>query len=86
MSACRYRLMHIAIEPNVQGVAMRRLIFKALPSEPFGTVMGDDEKTAFDPHAEGAISHRVTVEYAQAFQVGDEFAVIFRERKAGDAE
>lgn len=73
MSACRYRLVHVSIEPNLQGEPMRRLIFSAQPSESFGS-------TETNPHADGTISQRVTAAYADRFQLGDDFDVMFRER------
>lgn len=73
MSACRYRLLHVSVEPDPKGTPMRRLIFGALPCEPFG----DDTAGA---HASGTISHLVTPAYAEKFKIGDDYSVTFRER------
>lgn len=74
MSACRYRVVGVRIEPNVRGLEMRRVELVALHSDPFGT------DATVPPN--GHISQVVTEEYAQRFQVGDEFDVMFREREA----
>jgi len=74
MSACRYRVAGVHIEPNVRGVEMRRLELVALHSDPFG----DDATVPPNGH----IAQLVTKEFAKRFQVGDEFDVIFREREA----
>lgn len=78
MSACRYRVVHVAIEPNVRGDEMRRVALKAVPSEPFG-MEGDPPKPS--PHPDGSISMLVTLEFAAKFSIGDEFTVTFIERR-----
>lgn len=80
MTACRFRVRSVAIEPNVRGQEMRRIHLQAIESAPFAP--GPDAVVVPTPASpDGQISLLVNPTYAERFQPGDEFDLIFRERE-----
>lgn len=81
MSACRFRVASLAVEPDLRSHPMRLVTLTALESEPF--TPDSAIKGAAPAPPVGLISMLVSPSYAKRFSVGDEFDVIFRERSHG---
>ncbi len=79
MSPCRFSVSKIAVEPNIRGDEMRRVVFQALPADPFvpSTPTADGQEPA---NPDGSITILVNREFAERFSLGDTFTVSFLER------
>jgi hypothetical protein len=81
MTACRFRVRSVALEPNVRGQEMRRIHLQAIASDPFNAIAADGQAPPIPADPDGQISLLVNHEYARRFEPGDEFALTFRERE-----